>query len=373
MSGWAMRQITTYTLCQWQPIMSIFNEMSIPNGFISWEDFKQTKIVYDLRDMYAEIIHTLEYKTCEVVTAEVVAVDVVRKLGAANVGRVRGNDGDVFDIVDKNLTPGWNIEKLPPFVFADDDEPVNGNHRFRWFDEKGISYVPVLKVTPKEGFTKNDVINEIGLKYQPRPEGTSSSFQDYKARGILWVIEQNANREEHEPRVSKDEVRDWVQEYADFETPDTQERLVEGIYNATEKKTFLVNFTRGEAIRYFGKKGIKIQSTTADVRGGTVDRLVSAMGPVHVYRDFFPQFFEDAGNGISTTIHFYVNTNNVDDELGVLHLIRERMDEIEEHIENIGKILGKNEAARIRSYLTYGYRLPHLVDLDRNNLVPLNA
>ena len=351
--------------------MSIFNDITIPNGFINWDDFKRTKIVYDLRDMYAEIIRTLEYNTCEVVTVEVVAVDVVRKLGQANVGRVRGNDKDVYDIVDKNLTPGWNINKLPPFVFADDDEPVNGNHRFRWFDEHDIAYVPVLKVVPKIGFTKNDVINEVGLKYQPRPEGTSSGFQDYKARGILWVIEQNANREESDSRVSKEEVRDWVLEYADFETPDTQDRLVEAIYNATEKKTFLANFTRPEGIRYFAKKGIKIQSSTADVRGSTVDRLVSAMGPVHVYRDFFPQFFEDAANGISTTVHFYVNTNNVNDELGVLHLIRERMDEIEEHIDNIGKVLGKNEAARIRSYLSYGYRLPHLVDLDRNDLVAL--
>lgn len=352
--------------------MSIFNEISIPNGFINWDDFKRTKIVYDLRDMYAENINSLEYKTCEVVSSEVIAVDVVRKLGQANVGRVRGNDKDVYDLVDKNLTPGWNINKLPPFVFADDDEPVNGNHRLRWFDEHEIAYVPVLKVVPKIGFTKNDVINELGLKLQPRAEGTGSGFQDYKARGILWVIEQNANRELSDSRVSKEEVRNWILEYADFETPDSQDRLVEAIYNATEKKTFLANFTRGEGIRYFAKKGIKIQSTTADVRGSTVDRLVSAMGPVHVYRDFFPQFFEDAANGISTNIHFYVNTNNVDDELGVLHLIRERMDEIEEHIENIGKVLGKNEAVRIRSYLSYGYRLPHLVDLDRNDLVVLS-
>jgi len=319
--------------------MSIFNDITIPNGFINWDDFKRTKIVYDLRDMYAEIIRTLEYNTCEVVTVEVVAVDVVRKLGQANVGRVRGNDKDVYDIVDKNLTPGWNINKLPPFVFEDDNEPVNGNHRFRWFDDHGISYVPVLKVAPKIGFTKNDVINEVGLKYQPRPEGSSSGFQDYKARGILWVIEQNANRQESDDRVTKEEVREWVLEYADFETPDTQDRLIDAIYNATEKKTFLANFTRAEGIRYFSKKGIKIQSTSADVRGSTVDRLVSAMGPVHVYRDFFPQFFEDAANGISTTIHFYVNTNNVDDELGVLHLIKERIDEIEEHIQNIGRIL----------------------------------
>ena len=65
--------------------MSIFNEISIPNGFINWDDFKRTKIVYDLRDMYAENINSLEYKTCEVVSSEVIAVDVVRKLGQANV------------------------------------------------------------------------------------------------------------------------------------------------------------------------------------------------------------------------------------------------------------------------------------------------
>ena len=121
-----------------------------------------------------------------------------------------------------------------------------------WFDEHQVPYVPVLKVVPKLGFSKNDVINEIGLKYQPRPEGTSSAFDDYKARGILWVIEQNSLREDS--RVTETEVRNWVQEYADFETPDTQERLVKAIYNATEKKTFLANFTRGEGIRSSPRK-----------------------------------------------------------------------------------------------------------------------
>jgi hypothetical protein len=352
--------------------MTLFVDIVIPNSIISWEDFKKTKVVYDLREMYSEQIKILEYKTCLVECAEVVAVDAIRKLGLANAGRFHGNDEDVYDIVDRNLTPGWNINKLPPFVFADDDNPLNGNHRLRWLQEHEIAYVPVLKVSPKSGFSKNDVINELGLKFQPRPDGSPSQFADYKARGILWVIEQNANRQEDDDRITKDEVREWVQEYADFETPDTQNRLIDAIFNATEKKTFLANFTRAEGIRYFAKKGIKIQSTTADVRGSSVDRLVSAMGPVHVYRDFFPQFFEDAANGISTVIHFYVNTNNVEDELGVLHLIKERTDEIEEHITNIGKVLGKSEAARIRSYLTYGYRLPHLVDLDRNNLVALN-
>lgn len=351
--------------------MTLFYDIVIPNDVISWDDFKKTKVIYDLREMYSGQIKTLEYKTCVVDCSDIVAVDVVRKLRMANAGRFHGNDEEVYDIVDRNLTPGWNINKLPPFVFSDDDSPVNGNHRLRWLQEHEIAYVPVLKVSPKQGFTKNDVINEVGLKLQPRPDGSPSQFADYKARGIIWVIEQNANRQEGDDRVTKDEVREWVQEYADFETPDTQNRLIDAIFNATEKKTFLSNFTRAEGIRYFAKKGIKIQSTTADVRGSSVDRLVSAMGPVHVYRDFFPQFFEDAANGISTVVHFYVNTNNVEDELGVIHLIKERIDEIEEHIENIGKVLGKSESARIRSYLTYGYRLPHLVDLDRNDLISL--
>ena len=71
--------------------MTIFNEITIPSGFIDWEDFRESGILYELAEMYhKEIIKTLEYKTCEVVSCTVIAVDTVRKLGQGKCGSCSG-------------------------------------------------------------------------------------------------------------------------------------------------------------------------------------------------------------------------------------------------------------------------------------------
>ena len=34
-----------------------------------------------------------------------------------------------------------------------------------------------------EGYDEGDVMDEVGLLWQPQPDGTSSNYDDYKARG----------------------------------------------------------------------------------------------------------------------------------------------------------------------------------------------
>ena len=344
-------------------------DILIPTGFIWWDYFKTTKIVYLLRDYYRELISTLEYETCIVEDCEVVSVEETRKLGLANPGRERGDDPEIYDLCKKNHKFGWDLTKLPPFTFKGSDNPINGNHRFKYYEEIDLGFVPSYRVTPKPGFTENDVINELGLKYQERPSGAPSKFQDYRSRGILWVIEQNSIRED---RVTEEDVRGWVSNIAEFETPDTQNRLVDSIYNATEKKSFLAFFSRKDCFKFFKEKGVKL-SASANIKGSHVNRLISAMGPVHVYRDFFPFFVEDAAKGITSTVHFYVNTNKCEDAFGVLNLIALRIKEIESHIDNLGNLLGQDAAVTLRKHLRYGYRPPHIVDLDNQQLVPVNG
>ena len=42
----------------------------------------------------------------------------------------------------------------------------------------------------KEGYDQGDVLDEVGLLYQPQPDGTSSAYDDYKGRGVDWVRRQ---------------------------------------------------------------------------------------------------------------------------------------------------------------------------------------
>ena len=59
--------------------------------------------------------------------------------------------------------------------------------------------------------------------------------------------------------------------------------------------------------------------------------------------------------------------------LKVLNLIALRIKEIESHIDNLGNLLGQDAAATLRKHLRYGYRPPHIVDLDNQQLVPVNG
>ena len=343
-------------------------EILIPSGYIYWDLFKKTNIVYLLEEHYKKLIPTLEYTTCTVDEAKVVSVKKTRKLGLSNPGRAKGFDPEVYDLVKKNHKFGWNIAELPPFIFADESNPVNGNHRFKYYDDNGVGYVPVYKVTPKEGFTKNDVINELGLKFQERAKGTPAKFEDYKVRGITWYIEQ---KKLLGGNVEKQKVRDWVKWIADFETTDTQERLVNSIFNATEKQSFLTNYDRRDAIKLFKeKKGIKISRAGTTGHANVVHRLVSAEAYVHVARDFFQEFVRDAGKKVITHVHFYVNTNKCDDPLHVINKINARIKEIEDYIDDIGSV-NKEAAKSLRDHLVYGYRPPHIVSLDKGNLQPV--
>ena len=142
-----------------------------------------------------------------------------------------------------------------------------------------------------------------------------------------------------EDRVSQDEVREWVKDIADWETSDRQTKLTTAIYNSTEKPGFLSFFSRAQAAKFLGNNGIRITPAAKDVKGNTVNRLISAMEVVHVHRDFIPLFMTDMERGIKTRVNFYVNTNNIEDEYAVVSLIQARIKEIEAWITTVGTLL----------------------------------
>tara|TARA_Y100001970_G_scaffold217081_1_gene265812 strand:- start:256 stop:1344 length:1089 start_codon:yes stop_codon:yes gene_type:complete len=345
------------------------------NGYVEWEDLHYTSVNHRLKKYYNSLIDTLSFTTCNVLRAETVSVVATRKMGKANPGRLAGNSQAAYDIVERNCKNGWNVFELPPFLFTNNDF-VNGAHRFWYFEDHNVPYVPVYMVEPKDGYSRNDVINEIGVKFQERPKGTPTSFNDYVARGRIWVIEQNEKRSVNgklrkEDRVSQDEVREWVKDIADWETSDRQTKLTTAIYNSTEKPGFLSFFSRAQAAKFLGNNGIRITPAAKDVKGNTVNRLISAMEVVHVHRDFIPLFMTDMEKGIKTRVNFYVNTNNIEDEYAVVSLIQARIKEIEAWITTVGILFGKKAERKVRDHLEYGYRPPHIVAKDNEKMQPV--
>lgn len=302
-----------------------------------------------------------EYETAEYVRTEIVSTGAFKL--RKNVGRFKGNDAKVYETVAKSLEKGYKQGKLPPIVLENSETNelenwlLNGNHRWMWYCNNGYAWMIVDVYRIKPGFEEGDVMDEVGLLHQPQPDGSSSVFDDYKARGIAWVQRQKLK----DLIVTQEDVDSWVDKYAKNETSLTRTNLKRAIFNNTEKNSFLTNYTRSQVIRLFKDCNIVILDKNDQIVTNVVDRLFEAGQDVWI-RDFLPTFLRDTARGVKTRLNFYVNTTHAKDGLAVLKMIENRINQLEDILTNLDAINGTG--AVLRSFLIYGSRPPHIVDTD---------
>jgi hypothetical protein len=335
----------------------VIQDIKIPNDYIA---HPRSDGLLDLkRDI--EQYHRPEYETVEYVRTDIAPTNSFKL--RKNVGRYRGNDAEVYQTVEKSLEKGYKRGKLPPIVLEQQNQQVlenwllNGNHRWMWYSNNGYAWMIVDVYRIKEGYEEGDAIDEVGLLYQPQPDGTSSVFDDYKARGIAWVQRQKNNGRV----VSQEDVDCWVDKFAKNESSATRTKLKKQIFNNTEKNSFLTNYTRSQVIRLFKNCNFVILDKNDQIVTNVVDRLYEAGQDVWI-RDFLPTFLRDAANGVKTRLNFYVNTTHAKDGLAVLKMIENRLAQLEDILDNLDSINGTG--AVLRSFLIYGSRPPHIVDTD---------
>ena len=302
-----------------------------------------------------------EYKTAEYshTTIASTADFKLRK----NVGRKKGNDTKVYSTVEKNLERGYKMGKLPPIVLKGDDGKlqdwlVNGNHRWMWYCNNGHSYFIVDVYITKEGFDDEDVVDEVGLLFQPQPDGSSSTKEDYIARGRAWVD----RRKESKVSTTQEDVDSWVDEFAVNEASRTRTSIKEAIFNRSVKHEFLTNYTRPNVIRFYNDCNITILDGGAEIRGTKVHRLFEASQEVFI-RDFWPTFVENAAQGITTVLHFYLNTANINDGSGIQLCINNRIKSLNEIFDNLDKIT-EGSGTTLRGFLKFGTRPPQVCKVD---------
>ena len=305
--------------------------------------------------------HRPEYKTAEY-SHTTIASTMDFKL-RKNVGRKKGNDSKVYSIVEKNLERGYKMGKLPPIVLKGDDGKlqdwlVNGNHRWMWYCNNGHAYFIVDVYITKEGFDDEDVVDEVGLLFQPQPDGSSSTKEDYIARGRAWVD----RRKESKVSTTQEDVDSWVDEFAVNEASRTRTSIKQAIFNNSVKHEFLTNYTRPNVIRFYNDCNITILDGGAEIRGTKVHRLFEASQEVFI-RDFWPTFVEDAAQGITTVLHFYLNTTNINDGAGIQLCINNRIKSLNEIFDNLDKIT-EGSGTILRGFLKFGTRPPQIVDVD---------
>ena len=302
-----------------------------------------------------------EYKTAEY-SHTTIASTTDFKL-RTNVGRKKGNDSKVYSIVEKNLERGYKMGKLPPIVLKGDDGKlqdwlVNGNHRWMWYCNNGHSYFIVDVYITKEGFDDEDVVDEVGLLFQPQPDGSSSTKDDYIARGRAWVD----RRKESKVSTTQEDVDSWVDEFAVNESARTRGDIKKSIFNRSVKHEFLTNYTRPNVIRFYNDCNITILDSGSEIRGTKVNRLFEASQEVFI-RDFWPTFVENAAQGITTVLHFYLNTANINDGSGIQLCINNRIKSLNEIFDNLDKIT-EGSGTTLRGFLKFGTRPPQVCKVD---------
>lgn len=338
-------------------VKHLIDEINIPTDYIA---HPRSDGLLDLK-REVESYHRPEYETVEYIRTEIVSTNSFKL--RKNVGRFRGNDAKVYAIVEKSLEKGYKRGKLPPIVLEKPDQQsienwlVNGNHRWLWYSNNGYAWIIVDVYRIKEGYEEGDVLDEIGLLYQPQPDGSSSVYDDYKARGISWVQRQKNKG----LTITEEDVNSWVDKYAKNETSSNRSNLKKQIFNNTEKSSFLTNYTRSQVIRLFKNCNFAILDKNDQVVSDVVDRLYEAGQEVWI-RDFLPTFLRDVTKGIKTRLNFYVNTAHAKDGLAVIKMIDNRLTQLDDILDNLEKINGTGSV--LREYLIYGYRPPHIVDTD---------
>ena len=302
-----------------------------------------------------------QYASCKYLYTTFVGVREIKL--KKNSGRKRGNDGRVLDTVGKSLEKGYKLGKLPPVILRKEngdleDFLINGNHRWLWYSANGYKYMLVDVYEVSEGYEEGDVMDEVGLLWQPQPDGTSSNYDDYKARGLAWVQRQ----QEKGIDVTQVMIDEWVETFAVHETALTRHNLKKNIFNREVKDSFLTNYTRPQVVRFYSNCNLVILDGGAQISTKIVDRLFEASQKVWL-RDFLPTFFANAAKGIKTRLNFYVNTTNINTADEIELLINNRLDELDSIFDNLSSIYSDSEED-LREYLILGFRPPQIVDTD---------
>ena len=332
--------------------------INIPNSYIphpQTED-ERNELVKEVRSYVRP-----QYASCKYLYTTFVETKEIRI--KKNVGRKRGNDSRVLDTVGKSLEKGYKLGKLPPVMLRKEngdlpDYLINGNHRWLWYSANGYKYMLVDVYDLNEGCDEGDVMDEVGLLWQPQPDGTSSNYDDYKARGVAWVKRQ----QEKGVDVTQQMIDEWVETFAVHETALTQYNLKKNIFNAEVKDSFLTNYTRAQVVRFYSNCKFVILDSGAEVTTKIADRLFEASQKVWL-RDFLPTFFANAAKGIKTRLNFYVNTTNINTADEIETLINNRLDELDSIFDNLGAIYSPTDVD-LREYLILGFRPPQIVDTD---------
>jgi hypothetical protein len=125
-----------------------------------------------------------------------------------NLARSVGTDHNNKDALKSSISVnGVLISVQPPYALAGSLSLIDGYTRYQALLELGITHWVFNIVEPKEGFTEQQVRDEIGLGANNHPPSKPATQDDFKKRLAAWV---SNFRSENEQLPSLGNCIDWV-------------------------------------------------------------------------------------------------------------------------------------------------------------------
>ena len=189
-----------------------------------------------------------QYRTVDVIgirNREVSNIEFKNNKGQIiNLARSTGTDKDnVKGLHDSIIFEGWDVTKIPPIVERKNNTLYDGFSRHEALLNKDHQEAPYLVVERKEGFSVDDVIDEIGLGANNHSQSRKATIADFKKRFSAFVIRQNANGKE----VTTNDGLEW---FAAIPNSFSDQRItgaIEDVFSTAKARQNMEAFTKKEA------------------------------------------------------------------------------------------------------------------------------
>jgi len=189
-----------------------------------------------------------QYRTVEVIGIKNLLVQDINfknKQGQIiNLARSTGTDKEnVRGLLDSIVNEGWDITKIPPIVEEKDNTLYDGFSRHESLLNKDHQEAPYLVVRRKEGFTVDDVIDEIGLGANNHSQSKKATIADFKKRFAAFVIRQNENGKE----VTTNDGLEWFAAIPNSFSDNQVEKTIEDVFSTAKARQNMEAFTKRQA------------------------------------------------------------------------------------------------------------------------------
>ena len=159
-----------------------------------------------------------------------------------NIAREVGTNKENYLAIANNIkVNGVLLDAQPPYLTID-GRLFDGFTRFEALHSLGITHWVFNIVEPKEGFTWNDVRDEIGLGANNHPPSKPATEGDFEKSLARWVAVQDKT-------PTSGECQDWINLIPHSFTPSKVAKIAENVLKSNATKASMESFDAPDVIR----------------------------------------------------------------------------------------------------------------------------